>query len=501
MTVMLLALALLSGLEMSLFLPAIWRHRTGPAILILILMALVNGAVFMYLPLIGGLLVLSVGLYRLFNLVRIAGSRIDARRLHSMTWRTSWQLVVTQTVIIAAVALLTRTDWSGWTFWVSLAVAQVIAGVILLVSTRRQLIKTAPLALDEPYTDHELPSITVCIPARNETDTLAACLKAIIASDYPKLEIIVLDDCSQDKTSEVIKSFAHGGVRFLHGTVPADTWLAKTWAYEQLYEAANGDYLIFCGVDIRLEPGSLRAMVSTALSKHKSMLCFLPRNITPPDLRPSHSTLIQPMRYAWELALPRRRFNRPPALSSCWLIERELLRKGGSFAAVSRSIDPERSIARWAIKHDGYSFLRSNDAVPIISQKTLSDQVETAVRMRYPQLRRRPELVWLLSLFELTCLIGPLALGIGSLVTGHWLIAILSGTALVLSNYAYFRIVQLTYRRFLWRGLLALPFAALADIGIRHFSMWQYEFSEVYWKGRNICLPVMQVIPRLPKVH
>jgi hypothetical protein len=30
--------------------------------------------------------------------------------------------------------------------------------------------------------------------------------------------------------------------------------------------------------------------------------------------------------------------------------------------------------------------------------------------------------------------------------------------------------------------------------------MWQYEFGEVIWKDRNICIPIMQVVPELPKI-
>jgi hypothetical protein len=39
------------------------------------------------------------------------------------------------------------------------------------------------------------------------------------------------------------------------------------------------------------------------------------------------------------------------------------------------------------------------------------------------------------------------------------------------------------------------------DMAILHYSMWQYEFSEVDWKGRNICVPAMHVIPHLPKLQ
>src|SRR5688500_11530400 len=63
----------------------------------------------------------------------------------------------------------------------------------------------------------EMPSVTVCIPARNEMHALAECLERVLASDYEKLEILVFDDSSLDDTPTLIKSFAHEGVRFVPG--------------------------------------------------------------------------------------------------------------------------------------------------------------------------------------------------------------------------------------------------------------------------------------------
>jgi hypothetical protein len=51
-----------------------------------------------------------------------------------------------------------------------------------------------------------------------------------------------------------------------------------------------------------------------------------------------------------------------------------------------------------------------------------------------------------------------------------------------------------------WFGLVAPPFMILTDIWMLHYSMWKYEFSEVDWKGRNICVPAMHVVKHLPKV-
>jgi len=54
-----------------------------------------------------------------------------------------------------------------------------------------------------------LKSVTICIPAYNEEDTIADTIKAVLASNYPKelLEVIVVNDGSIDRTSEIAKQF------------------------------------------------------------------------------------------------------------------------------------------------------------------------------------------------------------------------------------------------------------------------------------------------------
>jgi len=39
----------------------------------------------------------------------------------------------------------------------------------------------------------------------------------------------------------------------------------------------------------------------------------------------------------------------------------------------------------------------------------------------------------------------------------------------------------------------------LSDLFLINYSMWKYEFSDVDWKGRNVCIPVMHVVPTLPR--
>ena len=55
----------------------------------------------------------------------------------------------------------------------------------------------------------KLPTISVIVPCRNEEKFISACLDSIIANDYPKdkIEILVVDGMSTDKTREIIKGY------------------------------------------------------------------------------------------------------------------------------------------------------------------------------------------------------------------------------------------------------------------------------------------------------
>ena len=152
--------------------------------------------------------------------------------------------------------------------WSVVATLQLLAATVLLISTARGLKHTAwPARVRTHYEDGELPTLTVAIPARNETDDLQFCLESLVASDYPKMEIIVLDDRSQTRrTPDIIRSFAHDGVRFVLGEEPKETWLPKNQAYDRLLGEASGEIILFCGVDVRFVPDTLRKIVSEMLT-------------------------------------------------------------------------------------------------------------------------------------------------------------------------------------------------------------------------------------------
>lgn len=435
---------------------------------------------------------LIINLFRVINLARIVKGRMHEQYLYRTTRRTSLVLIGFALLILTMARLTSGVNYSD--MWLAVTVFQLIAAFIIVATITRNLYKTQYHPARQFYGDKELPTVTVAIPARNETAELTSCLTSILASDYPKLEVLVLDDCSQDRTSEIIKAFAQDGVRFVKGTAPHKHWLAKNQAYAQLAEAASGDYIIFCGVDVRFGPATVRSLVTTLLNKKRRMLSVMPMRFG----GGIQTSFIQPLRYWWELALPRRLFNRPPVLSTCWLIERKALVSLGGFEAVSHSIIPEGYFARELVKEDGYTFIRADEDIDVRTVKRPPQQLELALRMRYPQLRRRPENVLMLLWLETTLLLGPFMTITAGFWVGFGLLQYLAGISSFLLILNHVVIVASSNPANSVTALFNFPFVVLTELTITAVSIYKYEFGIVFWKDRNICIPVMHTIPRLP---
>ncbi|MCB0516790.1 MAG: glycosyltransferase [Chitinophagales bacterium] len=61
-------------------------------------------------------------------------------------------------------------------------------------------------------------SVSVLIPARNEAANIGACLNSICVQHYPQhlLEIVVINDHSEDETAEIVASYAAKGVKLIN---------------------------------------------------------------------------------------------------------------------------------------------------------------------------------------------------------------------------------------------------------------------------------------------
>ncbi len=106
-----------------------------------------------------------------------------------------------------------------------------------------------PKLTHSPRTYHHL--VSVLIPARNEVANILTLLESLENQDYQNLEVIVLDDGSDDGTYSLVSEFCEKHKRFkvIKGKPLAKGWLGKNYACHQLSEQANGKYLLFLDAD------------------------------------------------------------------------------------------------------------------------------------------------------------------------------------------------------------------------------------------------------------
>jgi cellulose synthase/poly-beta-1,6-N-acetylglucosamine synthase-like glycosyltransferase len=375
----------------------------------------------------------------------------------------------------------------------SIAFASLFLSMVIFLTTIYSLIRWRNRKIPD-LSLKNLPTVSVCIPARNETQDLTECIETILASTYTKLEILVLDDCSHDKTPAIIKEYAHKGVRFITGQEPEKSWIAKNSAMNKLFEESRGEIVIFAGVDVRFSPNTIYNIIEQMEYGLLDMVSVLPRRMG----RAESSVFIQPLRYWWELSVPRLFGKRPPALSTLWAIKRKKLKEVGGFNSVRRSVRPEAHFAKRLSR--SYRFVLSGSRMDISSVKRPKEQFDTALRMRYPQTRRRPESVLTVMFIEMLIFVTPLIAiydGITNKDKNIFLVGLLALSMLTLVNlYISFLTVKKTWIL----GLVTLPFLIIEEWYILVRSMLAYEFGEVRWKERNICLPMLQVEKELPKL-
>jgi chlorobactene glucosyltransferase len=109
------------------------------------------------------------------------------------------------------------------------------------------------------------PSVSICIPARNEALNIGACVAAALASRWPRLEVVVVDDRSTDGTGDAARAAGDGDDRLhmVEGTEPPAGWAGKAWACARAAGEARSDLLLFLDADVQIHPDGVRTLLQT----------------------------------------------------------------------------------------------------------------------------------------------------------------------------------------------------------------------------------------------
>lgn len=132
------------------------------------------------------------------------------------------------------------------------------AGVLLIVQLIYYLglynrIHTHNLAVgkDEVHFGRELPSLSVVICARNESENLRRNLPAILKQDYPDFEVIVINDGSTDESEDLLSELEEEYPNLYHSFTPdsARYISRKKLALTLGIKASKYDWLVFTEAD------------------------------------------------------------------------------------------------------------------------------------------------------------------------------------------------------------------------------------------------------------
>ena len=324
--------------------------------------------------------------------------------------------------------------------------------------------------------------LDIVIPARDEAQSIALCLRSLLAQRYPgKLRIILVDDQSSDGTGAIARALDDPRLTVLDGAARPPGWSGKLWAVAQGVRAGSAPLVLLCDADIVHDPehaatlaAKLEADALDQVSEMVELNC----------VSWAEQALVPAFVFFFQLLYPFARVNNPRSATAAAAGGTVLIRRGaldaiGGIEAIRGKLIDDVALAT-AVKRRGPIWLgHSRQARSIRPYPAAIDVWRMVARTAYVQLRFSP-LILLGTILGLSLvwLVPPLAA-----LFGHGL-ARWAGLAAMLGAFASY---LPTLRRFgLWPfWALALPLVACfymaATIGS---AIDHHRGRGVVWKRR-----------------
>ena len=257
-------------------------------------------------------------------------------------------------------------------------IAFIFAAGILLVSGRALIIgllalieKLRPAPLDHPEYQ---PEVSVLIPAYNEESVIVETVRSVLASRYSKLEVLVIDDGSIDRTSELVRT-NFGREPRVHLLLQPNR--GKPVALNHGLAEALGEVVVSIDADTIVDPDAIPRLVRHFLDPKVGAVAGNVKVIN----RNRWLTRWQALEYITSQNLEKRAFDLlncipvVPGAAGAW--RAELLRSSGGFSGDTVAEDTDLTLS---IRRSGWKILYDEDA---IGRTEVPDTVEALIRQRF----------------------------------------------------------------------------------------------------------------------
>lgn len=327
--------------------------------------------------------------------------------------------------------------------WVILSTIGLFLGLGILVWIHRQYRMSIVVQPVPPPPD--APLISVIIPARDEARNIRACVQALLAQEYPNLEVIVVDDRSQDATPQILNELQRDQphLRVIQGSPLPAGWAGKPHALWQGAQLAAGDWLCFLDADTFASPQLIASTLTTARAARADLFTIL----TSQELASFWEKVVLPLVFTGlSVGFAPERVNDPHrsdaiANGQFLLFRREVYKAIGGHAAVRNSIVEDRDIAN-RTKKLGYRLVVADGRQVARTRMytSFAEIWEGWTKNIYLGLRGEPRLValgFLAAFLSLVVTIGlPAWLVLGTLWLaggGGWMAGVLLGQGILLA--------------------------------------------------------------------
>jgi dolichol-phosphate mannosyltransferase len=208
-------------------------------------------------------------------------------------------------------------------------------------------------------------TISVVVPARDEATRIGPLLAAL-AGAPGVLEVVVVDDESQDATAAVARA---AGARVVSGSPPPTGWIGKTWALHQGLTTAAGEWVVFLDADTRPDPRLPRSLVARCVADRLDLLTVAGRFECPTaGLRWLHPALLTTLVY--RTPPPGARDQGPPGRrvgnGQCMVARAATLHAAGAFTAIAgHAVEDVALVRAWAGAGRRVGYLEASDLLTV----------------------------------------------------------------------------------------------------------------------------------------
>lgn len=202
-----------------------------------------------------------------------------------------------------------------------------------------------------------VPGVTIIVPARNEAVGIEPAARALAAIDYPRLEIIIIDDHSSDATPQILQRMARDFPR-LHVLAAPDLpegWTGKTNASAFGFQQSSPDsrWLLFTDARVMFHRSAAWSAIAHAEANQLDFLSCILR-FEGKGLAEELLTVIQNS----GLVISARAFRGGPptypyGLGGFTLIQRDLYQACGGYARFSGNALEDFMLAKAAHRSGG----------------------------------------------------------------------------------------------------------------------------------------------------